>query len=226
MSHATTVASVLLLASAIGAVCHHEVHSTTPDKHHLTVFLRREGRPHRTIRPVRRRATHHQAASFATHTHGPIYTVTATAYQAVEAQTDDEPFVTADNSFIKPGYSSKLRWLAVSQDLLTHRGGRIKFGDRVHVRGVSAQLDGVYTVHDTMNRRHRHCIDILSHPREKLDISAKGVKLQLVAERKAPPRLLSSARQAKKNRPASLAKGGHTGRRKATKSGYLTAAIL
>jgi hypothetical protein len=109
------------------------------------------------------------------------YTVTATVYQAVAGQTDNEPFVTADNSRIKPHYGSKKHWMALSQDLLKPWGGKFKYGDKVRVRGISAKLDGVYTIHDTMNRRHRHCMDILTHPSEKYDILCKDVKIQLVA---------------------------------------------
>jgi hypothetical protein len=106
------------------------------------------------------------------------YTVTATVYEAVPGQTDNEPFVTADNSHIKRHYGTKKRWMALSRDLLKPWGGRFEFGDKVRVRGISPELDGVYTVHDTMNRRHRHCMDILAHPSEKLDIFTKGVKIQ------------------------------------------------
>ena len=113
------------------------------------------------------------------------YTVTATAYQAVANQTDDEPFVTADNSRIKPHYGSKKRWMALSRDLLKPWGGQFEYGDKVRVRGISSELDGVYTVHDTMNRRHRHCMDILTHRSEKVDIFQKGVKIQKVEERPA-----------------------------------------
>ncbi len=112
-----------------------------------------------------------------------IYTVTATAYQAVPGQTDSEPFVTADNSHIKPHYGSKKRWMALSRDLLKHWGGPFNFGDKVRVRGISPKLDGVYTIHDTMNRRHRHCMDVLTHPSEKYDIFQKGVKIQPLAAR-------------------------------------------
>ncbi|WP_156175983.1 RlpA-like double-psi beta-barrel domain-containing protein [Hymenobacter terrenus] len=109
------------------------------------------------------------------------YTVTATVYEAVAGQTDAEPFVTADNSRIKPHYGTKKRWMALSRDLLKPWGGKFAFGDKVRVRGLSPKLDGVYTVHDTMNRRHHHCMDILAHPSEKLDIFTKGVKIQKVA---------------------------------------------
>lgn len=115
----------------------------------------------------------------------PTYTVTATAYQAVPGQTDSEPFITADNSRIKPHYGSKKRWMALSRDLLKPWGGQFNFGDKVRVRGISPKLDGVYTIHDTMNRRHRHCMDVLTHISEKFDIFQKGVKIQKVEERPA-----------------------------------------
>jgi len=108
------------------------------------------------------------------------YTVTATAYQAVANQTDSEPFITADNSRIKPHYGSKKRWMALSRDLLRTWGGPFDYGDKVRVSGISPKLDGVYTVHDTMNRRHRHCMDVLTHVSEKFDIYQPGVKIQLV----------------------------------------------
>ncbi|GAB3289719.1 hypothetical protein GCM10027511_01700 [Hymenobacter humi] len=109
------------------------------------------------------------------------YRVTATIYEAVPGQTDNEPFVTADNSRIKPHYGTKKRWMALSRDLLKPWGGTFKFGDTVRVTGISAKLDGVYTIHDTMNKRHRHCMDILAHTSENLDIFTKGVKIQKVA---------------------------------------------
>ena len=132
--------------------------------------------PHREV--VRRTATTRKTVARVL-----TYTVTATAYQAVPGQTDDEPFVTADNSRIKPHYGSKKRWMALSRDLLKPWGGPFKFGEKVYVAGISAKLDGVYTIHDTMNRRHRHCMDILTHTSEKYDIFQKGVKIQALALR-------------------------------------------
>jgi 3D (Asp-Asp-Asp) domain-containing protein len=109
------------------------------------------------------------------------YTVTATAYEAVVGQTDADPFVTADNSRIPKGYGSHTRWLALSRDLLRPWGGPFAYGDTVRVQGISPTLDGVYTVHDTMNRRHRRCLDVLVHPREHVDLFKAGAKLQLAS---------------------------------------------
>ena len=115
----------------------------------------------------------------------PTYTVTATIYEPEPGQTDSEPFITADNSFITPKHSSKNRWMALSRDLLKPWGGKFSFGDSVRVAGISPKLDGVYIIHDTMNRRHHHCMDVLTHVSEKFDIFQKGVKIQKVEERAA-----------------------------------------
>jgi hypothetical protein len=116
----------------------------------------------------------------------PKYTVVATVYSAVAGQTDDEPFVTADNSTIQPGYSSKTRWAALSRDLLAPWGGPFHFGQQVSVSGISAELDGVYTIHDTMNRRHKHCVDLLAHPRESLDGLWRNITLRPIPHIPAP----------------------------------------
>jgi 3D (Asp-Asp-Asp) domain-containing protein len=126
-----------------------------------------------------------------------VYTVTATAYEAVASQTDSKPFITADNSRIPRGYGSHTRWIALSRDLLKPWGGPFEFGDKVRVEGISPALDGVYTVHDTMNRRYRHRLDVLAHPREHLSLSRTGVRLRRVgrATRSQSKILVHKARQ-------------------------------
>lgn len=126
---------------------------------------------HAAHRPEKHRPEHQPASR--------TYKVTATVYQAVPGQTDGSPFITADNSRIRPRYGSRTRWLALSPDLLKRNGGKFNYGDKVQVSRVSPQLDGVYTVHDTMNRRHRHRIDILTHRREKLSVCARDARLRL-----------------------------------------------
>ena len=145
----------------------------------MAAFITSLGTSRRVVTTARRAVA--KTATKAVATRGLTYTVTATVYNAVPGQTDDEPFVTADNSRIKRYYGTRQRWMALSQDLLKHWGGKFKYGDKVRVTGISRKLDGVYTVHDTMNKRHRHCMDVLAHPSEKLDIYQKGVKIQLVA---------------------------------------------
>ncbi|MGI4737633.1 MAG: hypothetical protein ACRYG7_20895 [Janthinobacterium lividum] len=136
-----------------------------------------------------------------------VYTVTATAYEAVASQTDSKPFITADNSRIPRSYGSHTRWLALSRDLLRPWGGPFEFGDKVRVRGVSQRFDGVYTVHDTMNRRYRHRLDLLVHPRERISINQPGVKLQRLtrkpsstAAHQAPLQRAYASKSSKKHR--------------------------
>jgi 3D (Asp-Asp-Asp) domain-containing protein len=154
------------------------------------------------------------------------YNVTATVYQAVPGQTDGSPFITADNSRIKPRYGSHTRWLALSPDLLKQGGGRFHYGDKVQVSRVSPQLDGVYTVHDTMNRRHRHRIDILTHRREKLSVFAPDAKLRLA---EAPRKSRAQATTVAHARPG---RGSHAravsfrSRASGKRANYLASAIL
>lgn len=88
--------------------------------------------------------------------------VTATVYNPVEDQCDSDPLVTADNSNIDLLKLKKkqIRWIAVSQDLL----GEYKYGDQVHLLcKENPKINGVYIIHDCMNKRFRDRIDILTH---------------------------------------------------------------
>ena len=108
------------------------------------------------------------------------YTVTATTYWPEVGQTDEAPMETADGSIIPTYHSSRTRWLAVSRDLLKGWGGPFRYGQQVRVSGISAALDGVYTIHDTMNRRHRHCVDVLVNEREcKAGLEGRWPRIKL-----------------------------------------------
>ena len=85
--------------------------------------------------------------------------VKATMYHPVEAQCDDTPLITADGSRICPINVSDWNWIAVSQDLLKKNGGIFDYGDQVYVKGT--HKDGIYTIHDCMNKRKKNQIDIL-----------------------------------------------------------------
>ena len=214
MSKAKAVAAGLLLAITL-LVVGRFAYATAHRKHAQRHRRKATRRTHTT----RQRATGRHSGANA------VYTVTATAYQAVASQTDSEPFVTADNTTIRRGYSSRLRWLAVSRDLLRQGGGSIQYGDKVRVRGVSPRLDGVYTVHDTMHKRHRHRIDILSNPQEKLALSTKNVQLRVV--RTAPRRQPAQVAARRTSRSQHLAsRSAHHQRGRAERAPYLVSAIL
>lgn len=89
-----------------------------------------------------------------------VYVVTATVYHAVEGQCDDSPLVTASGAKIESAESAyDHRYLAVSRDLLDV----FPYGTKVEVSGCG-ELDGVYTVVDTLNKRYKGYIDILINP--------------------------------------------------------------
>lgn len=89
-----------------------------------------------------------------------VYVVTATVYHAVEGQCDDSPLVTASGATISSADTAyDHRYIAVSRDLLDV----FPYGTMVEVSGCG-ELDGEYTVADTMNKRYKGYIDILINP--------------------------------------------------------------
>lgn len=89
-----------------------------------------------------------------------VYVVTATVYHAVPEQCDKDCLVTASGAKISSAESAyEHRYIAVSRDLLDV----FPYGTRVEVNGCR-ELDGVYTVADTMNRRYKGYIDLLINP--------------------------------------------------------------
>lgn len=90
--------------------------------------------------------------------------VTATRYNPVESQCNSQPLITADMSKISLSKlkRGKIRWIAVSRDLRKI----YKYGDVVEIKakkGDDSSINGLYEVHDTMNKRFTDRIDILTH---------------------------------------------------------------
>ena len=83
-------------------------------------------------------------------------TVTATAYNALEEQTDAEPHIGAWGDHLDRAVKPGLRVIAVSPDLL-QKG--LRRGQRVKIRG----LKGEFVVLDKMPRRWTNHIDIYMH---------------------------------------------------------------
>ncbi len=77
--------------------------------------------------------------------------VTVTAYSSTPGQTDSTPFLTANNSRVRPGI------IALSRDLLRKYtpGAPFEFGDIVELEGI-----GRFQVEDTMARRFSRRADI------------------------------------------------------------------
>lgn len=80
-------------------------------------------------------------------------TVTATAYNATKAQTDEAPHIGAWGDHLDHAVKPGLRVIAVSPDLL---GKGLRRGQRVRIHG----LKGEFVVLDKMPRRWKNRIDI------------------------------------------------------------------
>ena len=97
--------------------------------------------------------------------------VVATIYHPVIEQTDDSPFITANNSVIDHVEPGRHRWLAVSRNLLAE--GFI-LGTKVCIDNVGDGYNGDWLIMDVMNKRWTDRIDFL------VDYSVKGGKWQNV----------------------------------------------
>ena len=101
--------------------------------------------------------------------------VTLTCYQPVKSQCNNQPLVTADGSKINLYHlkHNKIKWCAISRDLLY-------LFPKNKPKRVSIEGFGVYEVKDVMNKRHKHRIDILIHPKDSKRISIKNVKVRIL----------------------------------------------
>lgn len=101
--------------------------------------------------------------------------VTLTCYQPVKSQCNDEPLVTSDGSKINLHHLKKgtIKWCAISRDLLyLFPKNKPK---RVYIEGY-----GVYEVKDVTNKRFKHRIDILIHPKDSKRININHVKVKIL----------------------------------------------
>lgn len=89
-----------------------------------------------------------------------ITAVTATMYNAVPSQCDDDPYITAGMYKINPDKASQHKWVALSRNLLKRWGGDFEYGDIIYISGAGHK-DGKYKVVDTMNSQFKNRIDFL-----------------------------------------------------------------
>lgn len=101
--------------------------------------------------------------------------VTLTCYQPVKSQCDKEPLVTSDGSKINLRHLKRgsIKWCAISRDLLY-------LFPKNRPKRVSIEGFGIYEVRDVMNKRHKHRIDILIHPKNSKRISREHVKVKIL----------------------------------------------
>lgn len=101
--------------------------------------------------------------------------VSLTVYQPVKNQCDSDPLTTSDGSKINLRHlkSGKIKWCAISQDLLyLFPKGKPKM---IFIDGY-----GLYEVRDIMNKRHKHKVDLLIHPKNSMRIKIKNVKIKIL----------------------------------------------
>jgi len=92
-----------------------------------------------------------------------IFEVKGTYYQPTVNQCDKTPFETADGSIIRKDMLklNKIKWVALSRDMLKRWGGPFSYGDTLYVFHHNKMVKGEWIVHDSMNARFRKRIDFL-----------------------------------------------------------------
>lgn len=88
---------------------------------------------------------------------------TLTIYHPVVAQCDSDPLITASSAKISlPKLrKQKIRWMALSRDMLTRWNGRLSYGDTVQLVSGDKAIDGLWIIQDTMNKRYKKRGDLL-----------------------------------------------------------------
>jgi hypothetical protein len=86
-----------------------------------------------------------------------------TVYHPTKRQCDNTPLITASNSKINMDdlKNQNIRWMALSRDLLKRWRGKFHYGDTVLVTAGDPQIDGLWIIKDTMNRRYKNRGDLL-----------------------------------------------------------------
>lgn len=100
--------------------------------------------------------------------------VTLTIYSPIGKETDSTPNITASGFKIDINNPESHRIIAVSRDLKR----KWKFNQKVRIR-KAGKYNGVYTIKDVMNRRHKKRIDILVGPNKK-PIKLRGIEVTLL----------------------------------------------
>jgi hypothetical protein len=88
---------------------------------------------------------------------------TLTIYNPTRRQCDRTPLITASNRKIDLTKlsSQQLRWIALSRNLLKRWNGVFTYGDTVVVTSGDPSIDGLWVIHDTLNKRYENRGDLL-----------------------------------------------------------------
>lgn len=101
--------------------------------------------------------------------------VTATVYNAVPEQTNEDPLHTASMFKIDPNDPGKHRIVAVSRDL---EPLGFTFGKRILVT-QACEMNGIWYIEDRMNKKYKKKIDFLVNDSIKFGLW-KHVRIQLI----------------------------------------------
>ena len=123
------------------------------------------------LRPYKRNKVHanHRVAKVRKNI---ITHVTVTCYQPLSSQCDKVPLTTSDGSKINLKHlkRGKIKWCAISRDLLyLFPKGKDKI---IWIDGY-----GMYEVRDIMNKRCKHSVDLLIHPKNGTRIKKENIKI-------------------------------------------------
>jgi 3D (Asp-Asp-Asp) domain-containing protein len=100
--------------------------------------------------------------------------VSLSTYKADTAETDSTPLVTASGFKLDSLNPKKHRVIAISRDLKE----LFSFGDKVILTNAG-KFNGVWFVHDVMNKRYKNKIDILINSSDR-QFSLKGVLISKI----------------------------------------------
>jgi len=100
--------------------------------------------------------------------------VSLSTYKADTAETDSTPLVTASGFKLDSLNPKKHRVIAISRDLKA----LFDFGDKVILTNAG-KFNGVWFIHDVMNKRYKNKIDILINPSDR-QLSLKGVLISKI----------------------------------------------
>jgi len=104
---------------------------------------------------------------------------TLTIYNPTSKQCDSSPLITASNKRIDEDklYKQEIKWMAVSRDLLKKWNGGFSYGDTVTLTSGDKSIDGLWVIHDNMNKRFTNRGDLLFDSRIRKLGKWNGVKI-------------------------------------------------
>lgn len=113
--------------------------------------------------------------------------IVGTVYHPVPGQTDDTPLITADMTHVNPNTLNHDRYVALSRNLINQKDrirnwdGKIPFGSKIIVESPYEEINGEWTVHDTMNKRYKQNIDFFQNHKDPSSIYGKwfGLKIKI-----------------------------------------------